>query len=64
MSKIIQEISVGKYKILKLDVMPSTSYTAVIIKGRRYDLIPIYDALNCIAVESSEKLYGAEVTFE
>lgn len=64
MSKITNEISIEKYKILKLDVMPTTPYTSVIIRGRKYNLAPIYDAPNCIAIESRESFVGAEVFFE
>lgn len=64
MSKITNEISVGKYKILKLDVMPTTPYTFAVINGRKYTLIPTYDAPDCIAIESQENFVGTEVIFE
>lgn len=64
MSKITNEISVEKYKILKLDVMPTAPYKAAIIKGHQYALTPIYDAPNCIAIESDKSFIGEEVLFE
>lgn len=64
MSKIISEFSVGKYKVLKLDFLPSYPYTSVRINGQKYEVTPSYDLPNCIVIESSDKFIGNEISFE
>lgn len=63
--RVISEIAVGNYKVLKLDgSKPNRKYTKYIIDGQQYDIVPMYDAENCIAVKSSESLNGKTVSFE
>lgn len=52
MRKVILEIKLGKYTILKLDgPIPSRNHTKYLIDEREFAIVPIYDAPNCIAVE-------------
>ena len=65
MSKVISEFSVGKYKILKLDgAKPNKKYTKYVIDGKEHSVVPIYDAVDCIAIESSDSFKGKTVEFE
>ena len=64
MRTVISEISLGKYKALILDgPVPIHSYTKYRIDGIYYDIVPVYDAKNCIAVESSGSFLGKKVEF-
>lgn len=64
MVKVISEFSVGKYKVLKLDgVKPDKKYTRYLIDGKEYAIVPIYDAVDCIAIESSDSFKGKTVEF-
>lgn len=65
MAKVISEFIIGKYKILKLDsALPLKGYTKYVIDGNDYDIVPIYDAVNCIAIESKDSFIGKIVEFE
>ena len=64
MSKVISEFSVGKYKVLKLDgSKPNKEYTKYLIDGKEHAIVPMYDAVDCIAVESSGDFKGKTVEF-
>ena len=64
MNKIISEFSIGKYRVLKIDEeIPKKSYSLFRIDGKEYKPVPIYDAPNCIAIESSENFLGKQVDF-
>ena len=65
MRKVIYEFSVNKYKLLKLDgELPKTKYTCFLIDGKKYKPVPVYDAPNCIAVETEESFLGKTVEFQ
>lgn len=63
MSKIIDEIHVGGYAVLKLDFVPKTLHKKYRIDGLDYDPVPAYDAENCIAVRSYDHFIGKTVEF-
>lgn len=64
MKKVLSDFSVGKYRILKLDgEIPKKKYTKFLIGGVEYKPVPIYDAVNCIAIESSDEFIGKQVDF-
>lgn len=64
MAKVVYEFSVGKYKVLKLDSeKPDTKYTGYLIDGKPFKIIPMYDAANCIAIESADSFSGKTVEF-
>ena len=64
MAKIVHEFSIGKYKVLTLDgAKPNRDYRAYQIDGKTYKVVPVYDAENCIAIESSETFTGKTVEF-
>lgn len=64
MRKVIYEFSAGEYTILKLDgPIPSKLHTAYIIDGKEYEIVPVYDMPNCIAVKANGNFIGKEVRF-
>lgn len=64
MNEIIYEFSAGKYRVLKLDgQMPTKAYDYLMIDGKSYKPVPIYDAPNCIAIESTDSFWGKTVEF-
>ena len=64
MNKVIKELQVDKYKLLQLDeFVPSKKYGKYVIDGKEYEIVPVYDLNNCIAVESSDKFSGKTVEF-
>jgi len=63
-NKVISDFSIGKYRVLKIDgEIPKKSYSLFRIDGKEYESVPIYDTLNCIAIESSESFLGKQVDF-
>ena len=64
MNKVISEFGIGKYKVLHLDEKkPPKAYTQYEIDGKHFKAIPIYDAPNCIAVESDGSFKGKTVEY-
>ena len=64
MRKVISEFNVGKYHVLKLDgEKPKTPFNAYRINDMAYTVVPLYDAANCIAIESSQTFVGKTVEF-
>ena len=63
-AKIIDEWIIGKYNVLTYDEKPEKDYYKVSIKGRIYNLVPVYDyGENNVAIESNESFLGDEITF-
>lgn len=61
---VVYEFQARKNRVLKLDhELPKYAYKNYVIDGKTYDIVPVYDAKNCIAVETSESLLGKEVKF-
>ena len=64
MNKVISEFSVGKYKVLTLDEKQSNvTHDKYLIDGKEYEPVSIYDAPNCIAIESNDTFEGKTVKF-
>ena len=64
MLRVVYDFSVGKYRVLKLDgEKPKKNYSCYVIDGKKYVGVPIYDAQNCIAIESSDSFVGKTVEF-
>jgi len=64
MRKVTYEFSAGEYTILKLDgPIPQKQHTTYIIDGKKYDIVPVYDMPNCIAVRATGNFIGKEVQF-
>lgn len=63
--RVVQDYLIaGNLKLLRLDgELPMSNYTAYLIGGKRYDIVPVYDAPNCIAVKSTENFVGQTVEF-
>lgn len=65
MRKVVSDFAVGKYRVLKLDgELPKTKYNGYLIDGKKYNAVPMYDAQNCIAVESPDSFVGKTVEFK
>ena len=43
--------------------MPKKSYHKFLIDGNEYKPVPIYDAKNCIAIESDKRFIGKVIEF-
>ena len=64
MRKVISELNIKNYKILTLDgELPLKPYTKYVIDGKTYDIVPMYDMPNCIAIESAGHFEGKTVEF-
>ena len=63
MSKVMDEIHIGHIVILRLDELPAVRYTRFIIDGKTYTPVPILDAENCIAFESTDSFLSKTVAF-
>lgn len=63
MSKVIDQLSIGKYVVLKLDSMPLKEYSKFRINGIIFDPVPIYEAQNCIAFVSENSFLNQTVEF-
>lgn len=63
MSKVINEFHIKNYTALILDEIPQKTYQMFLIRGKKYKPVPVYDAHNCIAVESNESFINETVEF-
>lgn len=64
MREIRTEIQCNQYKVLGLnDAAPIKNYNMYSIDGIIYEPVTIYDAVNCIAIESTGSFIGKTVTF-
>ena len=64
MRKVISEMNIGNYKVLALDgELPLKRYRKYVIDGTAYDIVPVYDLPNCIAIESDDHFAGKTVEF-
>lgn len=64
MSKVVSEWKIGKYTALELDQGPPMKpYYKYRIDGVDYDIVPVYDIPNHIAVESKSSFLGKTVEF-
>jgi hypothetical protein len=64
MRTVVSDFGVGKYRVLKLDgEKPMKPYNAYRIDGVVFPIVPLYDAMNCIAIESADSFTGKTVEF-
>ena len=63
MGRIINELHVNEYTILKLDNIPNGNYKKYKIDGVEFEPISIYDAENCIAIQANDIFTGKVVEF-
>lgn len=62
--KVISEFSLGQYKILALDgELPTQRYSKYVIDGKPFNIVPLYDLPNSIAIESNDCFIGKTVEF-
>ena len=63
-SKVVNVWKIGKYTTLELDEgTPMQPYHKYCIDGREYDIVPVYDMPNHIAVEAEGDFLGKTVEF-
>ncbi|NLK23566.1 MAG: hypothetical protein GX309_06205 [Clostridiales bacterium] len=64
MCTVISEFKIKNYMVLKLDNdKPLKKYTKYLIGGNEYEIVPIYDADKCIAIEADRSFLGENVKF-
>lgn len=64
MNKVVHEFKAVKYMVLELDEKKTPDfYKKYSIDGKEYDIVPISNAPNCIAVESSDSFLGKTVKY-
>ena len=64
MNTVVDEFKAVKYMVLALDeYVPPKAYNRFLIDGKVYVPVPVYDAKNCIAVESDESFLGKRVEY-
>jgi len=62
MYTVVAELDVGKYMVLALDrAIEDVDYTKYKIDGEEYDIVPVYDLPNNIAVKSRKSFIGSKV---
>lgn len=64
MCTVISEFKIKNYAVLKLDEdKPLKKYSKYLIDGLEFEIIPVYDAPRCIAIESDKSFLNKEVRF-
>lgn len=64
MCTVISEFKINNYMVLKLDKdIPMKKYSKYLIVKKEYDIVPIYDADRCIAIEAAGSFIGEKVDF-
>lgn len=64
MRGIVSEIRVGKYTLLSLDgPVPMKEHRKYRIDGIEYDIVPVYDLANSIAIAAEGSFVGKNVEF-
>lgn len=62
MYTVIDEIHLEEYIILKLDKdIVEKKYTKYVIEGKEFDIVPIYDAKQCIAIKAKGSYVNKKV---
>jgi len=63
--QVVEEFFVGEHHVMKLDGgIPNFPHTKYRIDGVVYEIIPVFDMDNCIAIKSRESFLGKTVHFE
>ena len=64
MYQVIAEFSVGNYRVLKLNnAVPLRPYKKYKIGEQEFDIVPLYDLPNCIAIASDRSFLNQVVEF-
>lgn len=64
MQRILSQWSVGKYTVLEVEhELPMTPYKKYRINGKEYEIVPVYDLPNSIAIEAKGDFTGKIVEF-
>lgn len=64
MCTVISEFKIKNYMVLKLDNdKPLKKYSKYLIGEKEYEIVPIYDADKCIAIEADGSFLGENVKF-
>lgn len=61
---VISEFKIKNYLVLKLNQdKPLKKYSKYSIDGLEFEIVPVYDAPKCIAIESDNSFVNKEVKF-
>ena len=64
MNTVVYEFKAVKHMVLALDeYVPTKAYNRFLINGKVYMPVPVYDAKNCIALESNDSFLGKIVEY-
>ena len=64
MCTVMSEFKIKNYMVLKLDKdKPLKKYSKYLIGQEKYEIVPIYDADRCIAIEANKSFLGQNVKF-
>lgn len=64
MQRILSQWSVGKYTVLEVEhELPMKPYKKYRINGKEYEIVPVYDLPNSIAIEAKGDFTGKTVEF-
>lgn len=62
--KPIGEIKIlDRYTVLRFNKLPTTPYKKIKVGSRLFEVVPVYDAKNCIAVESTDSFLNSQIEF-
>lgn len=61
---VISEFRIKNYVVLKLNQdKPLKKYSKYFIDGLEFEIVPVYDAPRCVAIESEKSFLNKEVKF-
>ena len=63
MSRILSEFRIEKYLVLKISDIPLKPYNKVKIEQEIFDIVPMYDAKQCVAIESNKTFLNKNIEF-
>ena len=63
MSRILSESRIGKYLVLKISDIPLKAYNKIKIGKEIFNIVPMYDSKQCIAIESKGTFLNENIEF-
>lgn len=63
MIKIISTYKIMKYQVIKFEKQSNNHYRWVKLSNKTYKPITVYDAENCVAIESDDDISGIEYIY-
>lgn len=61
--KPCKEMKIKQYTVLQFSELPSQPYRKLYAKGKIFDIVPIYDMENCVAIESTDIFLNEDISF-